>query len=119
MLLGLLSPAGKPDTGNRTPLGFLHIRAMDALLSEGQHFRLQVFAHEVKFVLVVPIGGMESGLCLGQSEDQPALASVYGRESKDITEKGAISHCVLAVDDHMRTRNHELCPFFRLREVFG
>jgi len=53
---------------------------------------------------------MESGLCRRHREDQPAVAGVDGRKSKDIPKKGAISFHVLAVDDHMSARDHEVSP---------
>src|SRR5215510_751904 len=105
-----LAPAWKMDFGNRTPSGFLHIRTVNAFLSEGRHLGLQIFAHEVEFVYVVSIGRMERGLCRRHREDQPAVAGVDGRKSKDVPKKCAISFRVLAVDNHVSARDHEGSP---------
>src|SRR5262245_44281359 len=105
-----LAPAWKLDFGNRTPSRFLHIRTADAFLSEGRHLGLQIFAHEVEFVHVVSLGRMERGFCWRHLEDQPAVAGVDGRKSKDIPKKGAICFRVLTVDDHMSARDHEGSP---------
>jgi hypothetical protein len=43
-------PAGKPDVGDRTPSGFLHLRTLDALLSECRYLGLQIVTHEIEFV---------------------------------------------------------------------
>src|SRR5215510_7922841 len=105
-----LAPTWKLDFGNRTPSGFLHIRTADAFLSEGRHLGLQIFAHEVEFMYVVRVGRMECGLRRRHRKDQPAVAGVDGRKSKDVPKKGEISFRVLAVDDHMSARDHEGSP---------
>src|SRR5262245_43608735 len=107
-----LASAWKRDHSNRTPSGLLHIRTVDALLSEGRHLGLQVFAHEIKFVYVVLIRRMERGFRRGHREDQPAMTGVHGRETKNISEEGAIGLRVLAVDDHVSSNDHKICPFF-------
>src|SRR5215471_4858958 len=113
-----LTSAWKREFTNRTPSGFLYIRTVDALLSEGGHLGPQVFAHEIQFVCVVLIRRMERGFRRRQCEDQPAAARVHGGKSKDVSEKGAISLRVLAVDDDMSANDHRLCPFLlRLRLV--
>src|SRR5215471_6175855 len=105
-----LAPAWKLDFGDRTPSGFLHIRTADAFLGEGCHLGLQVFAHEVEFMYVVSVGRVERGLCRRHREDQPVVARVDGRKSKDIPKKVAICFCVLSVDDHMSARDHDVSP---------
>src|SRR5215470_3733190 len=109
-----LAPAWKLDFGNRTPSGFLHIRTVDAFLSERRHLGFQIFAHEIEFVYVVLIGRMKRGLCRRHREDQPAVAGVHGRESKDVPKKGAVSFRILAIDDHMSAIYHEVSSQDRL-----
>src|SRR5262245_30219050 len=105
-----LAPTWKLDFGNRTPSGFLHIRAADAFRGEGCHLGLQIFAHEVEFVYVISLGRMKRRLCRRHREDQPAVAGVDGGKSEDIPKKGAISFRVLAVDDHMSAIDHDFPP---------
>src|SRR5262245_13341686 len=106
-----LTSARKRDFTNRTPSSFLHIRTVDALLGEGRHLGPQVFAHEIQLMYVVLIRRMERSLRRRQCEDQPTAAGVHGHKSKDVSEKGAISLRVLAVDDDMSANDHRLCPF--------
>src|SRR5215831_3108276 len=105
-----LAPAWQLDFGNRTTSDFLHIRTADAFLSEICHLGLQIFAQEVEFVYVVSVGRVERGLCRRHREDQPAVACVDGRKSKNIPKKGAVCFRILAVDDHMSARDHEVSP---------
>src|SRR5262245_39511414 len=113
-----VTSARKRDLTNRAPSGFLHIRAGDTLLGEGRHLGPQVFAHEIQLMHVVLLRRMERGFRRRHCEDQPAVAGVHGRESKDVSEESAVSLRVPAVDDHMSATDHRLCPsFFRLRLV--
>src|SRR6266849_6821144 len=97
--------ARKPDPGDRTPSGFLHVRTPDALLSEARYLGLQIVTHEVEFVPVILFGGMNRRLCRRQREDEPSLASVHGCQSEDVPEEEAISRRILAVYDDMRTKD--------------
>src|SRR5262245_9312883 len=102
--------ARKLESGDRTPRGFLHVRTVDAFLREGRHLGFQIFAHEVEFVYVIFIGRMERGLSRRHREDQPAVAGVHGRESKDVPKKGAVSGSILAINDHVSARDHKSSP---------
>src|SRR5215831_20750635 len=112
-MLGLveadLASAGKADLCNRTPSGFLHIRHADTLLSERDRLGLQIVAYEEQFVPLNPVGGVNGDLCRREREDQPSVASVHGGKSEDVPTERAISRRILAVEDYMRTKNHERC----------
>src|SRR5262245_13249112 len=112
-MLGLVAAdftsAGKTDLCDRTPSGFLHIRHADTLLSECDDLRLQIVTHEKQFVPLNLFGRMNSNLCRRQREDEPSVASVHRGKSEDVPTEGAISRRILAVEDYMRTKNHERC----------
>jgi hypothetical protein len=55
---------------------------------------------------------MNRCFCRRQREDQPSLAGVHGCQSEDVPEEETISRRILAVDDDMRSKDHDLCPFF-------
>src|SRR3984885_14072180 len=103
--------ARKPDLGDRTPSGLLHVRTPNPLLSERQDLGLQIVTHEIELVPVILFGGMNRRFCRRQREDQPSLAGVHGCQSEDVPEEEAISCRILAVDDNMRTNDHDLYPF--------
>jgi hypothetical protein len=65
---------------------------------------LQVIAHQVEFMPIVLLGGMEGRLRLRrqQGENQPTFTGVHGRKSQDVAKEGAVGLRVLAVDDNMR-----------------
>lgn len=50
--------------------------------------------------------GMDSGLCRGQSEDQPAFAGVDCGKLQDVAEEGAVSFRVLAVEEDVGAGDH-------------
>src|SRR5438093_12447442 len=100
--------AGKPELGDQTPSGFLHVRTPNALRLQCRYLGLQIVTHEIDFVPVVLLGRMNGQFCRRQREDQPSLASVHGWKSKNVPEEEAISSRILAVDNHVRTEDHEL-----------
>src|SRR5207253_1295175 len=109
-MLGLvdteLASSREPDSGYRTPSRFFHLRAMDALAPERHDLGLQVVTHQKEFVPVLRFGGMNRQLRGRKGEDQPTGTSVHRRKAKDVPKEGAISDCVLAVDDHVGTKDH-------------
>jgi len=106
-----LATAGEPDLGDRTPSCFLHRRTLDALLAERRDLALQIVTHEIQFVPLTFFGWMNRNFRRRQRENQPSVASVYGRKSQDLAEKGAISCRILAVKDYMGAKDHQLLPF--------
>src|ERR1700680_273055 len=102
--------ARKPDLGDRTPSGFLHVRTPNALLSERPDLGLQIVTHEIELVPVILFGRMNRRFCRRQREDQPSLASVHGCQSEDVPKEETISRRILAVHADMRTKDHDLCP---------
>src|SRR2546425_1011528 len=104
-----LASSGEPDSGYRTPSCFLYLRTMDAFAPKRRYLGLQVATHEQELVSVVSFGGMNSHLGGRKGEDQPAVARIHRRESKDVSEEGAISGRVLAVDDYVGTKDPETC----------
>ena len=53
---------------------------------------------------------MNGQLCRGQREDQPAVPGVHRRESEDLLEEGAIGRRIVAVHDHVGTKDHGSAP---------
>lgn len=58
-----------------------------------------VVAHEIEFVDVVFLGGMDSDFCRWQTENEPAMADIDVRKFQDVAQESAISFGVCAVDD--------------------
>ncbi len=97
---------GKSDLCNRSPPFFVDRRANDAFSRQTSHLGRKVFAHEIQFMAIVVFGRMKSRFCRGQSEDQPAVTGIDGRQPKHLAKKDAVRLRILAVDDDMCTRNH-------------
>jgi hypothetical protein len=57
-------------------------------------------------VPVILFGGMDRYFGRRQCEDQPSVAGVYGGKSHDVTQKGAVSFCVFAVQDYVGAEDH-------------
>src|SRR2546422_2372962 len=53
---------------------------------------------------------MHCHFCRRQREDQPSMASVHGRKSEDVPQEGAVSRRMFTVHNHMRTKDHKVCP---------
>src|SRR5262245_9386698 len=104
--------AGKTDLGDRTPSGFLQVRHCDTLRSEGDDLGLQIVTHQKEFVPLKFLGGMNGQFCRRQREDQPPMAGVHCRKSEYVPAEGAISRCILAVEDYVRAKNHERSFFW-------
>src|SRR5262249_28991727 len=92
-----LASAGKPDLRDRTRSCSLHLRTPHALLPECRYLGLQIVTHEIEFVPVILFGGVNCQFRRRQGEDQPSVASVHGRKSQDLAEKGAISRRIHSV----------------------
>ena len=64
-MLGLikadLSSTGKPHLRDGTPSLFLNLRALNALLFEGNHLDIQIVTHEIEFVGTTLIGRVDCG----------------------------------------------------------
>jgi hypothetical protein len=106
-----LTATGKLDPGDRTPSNFLNIGTRHAFFVERGYLGLEIVAHEVEFVPGVLFVGMDRSFRWGQRKNHPSVASIYGLESEDILEEGAVSVRIFAEHDHMRTENHEPPPF--------
>src|SRR5262245_39923147 len=52
---------------------------------------------------------MHGDFCWRQSKDEPTVAYVDVRQLQGVAQKSAVSLRILAVDDRMRSRNHD-CP---------
>src|SRR5258708_39185937 len=102
--------AGKPDHRDRAPSGFLHFRTADTLRRECRDLGLQIVTHEIELVLVTLFGGMNRRFRRRQREDEPSVASVHRGESENVPEEGTVGLRILAVDDDVRTKNHEPPP---------
>src|SRR5437762_7124076 len=106
---------GEPDHGDGTPSGFLHVRTPDTLRRKCRYLGLEIVTHEIEFVPVILFGGMNCHFRRRQREDEPSMASIHGRESENLAEKGAISRRILAVNDDMGSKDHERFSFFHIR----
>jgi len=104
------SSTGKPDLAHRTPPGFFHVRATNALLSKSGYLGVEIVTHEKEFMPTILIGGMNGHFCRRQRKDQPSVASIHRWKSEHVPKEGAISRRIPAVDDHVRTKDHELAP---------
>jgi hypothetical protein len=60
-------------------------------------------------VAAILFGGMDRDFRRRQSEDEPSVAGVNGREAEDIFQEGAISRWVIAVYDDVCAKDHDLC----------
>src|SRR5437867_5358559 len=83
---------------------------MDEIRSRRVCRTASIVTHEIEFVPVIVFGGMDCYFCRRQREDQPSVASVHGRKSENVPQEGAVSRRISAVHDHMRTKDHKLCP---------
>src|SRR5271166_835229 len=106
-----LSPAWQLDFGDRTPALVVDIRTRHAFLLQRGHLRLEIVTHEIEFMPVILLGGMERRFPRRQSKNQPSVARIHRLESENISKEGAIRLRVLAVHDDMRTVDHEPSPF--------
>src|SRR5215468_7783109 len=104
--------AGQTDLGDRTPSGFLRVRHGDTLRSECDDLGLQIVTHQKEFVPLELLGGMNGQFCRRQREDQPPVTGVHCRKSEYVPAEGAISRCILAVEDYVRAKNHERSFFW-------
>jgi hypothetical protein len=100
--------SGKLDLCDRAPPGFLDCRKGDAPCRQEHHLDFEIFTHEVEFRATVVLGRMKRGFCRRQSEDQPSVTGVDGREPKHIAKEDAVRLRILAVDDDMSARNHDV-----------
>src|SRR5262249_17357400 len=105
-----LAATGKPDLDDRAPSGFLHVRTRHPFLRQRRNLGLQVATHEIEVVAIILFRGMNRDFGRRQREDQPPVAGVDGRESKDVPEEGAISRRILTVDNCVRTKDHDRVP---------
>ena len=65
-----LASARQLDLGDRTPSGFLHLRTPHAFVPECQYLCPQVVTHEIEFVPITFLGGVECHFCGRQSENR-------------------------------------------------
>lgn len=95
------SSARKGEAGKLSPTLFTHIGDWDAFRFEFLQGRLQVVAHQEKFVLVVRFGIVERGLQRGHGKDQPSLAGIDTGKAEDVAEERTVSFGVLGIDDNV------------------
>jgi len=105
-----VASTGKSHLRYGTPSCFLNIRALNAPLREGSHFRSQILAHQIEFVGAILIRRVECCFCWRQGEEQPAMTRIHGFESEDVSKKCAVRLGVLTVDNYVSARNHLLLP---------
>ena len=60
---------------------------------------------------IVIFGGMKGRLCRRQREDQPAAAGIDRCEPQHIAKEGAVCFGILAIDDDMCARDHDVSQF--------
>ena len=102
------APAGKADLCYRSPSFFVNGRAYDTFFRQVFHLGLKVVTHEIELVTTVVFGRMKGCFRGRQCEDQPAVTGIDGRQSKHIAKENAVCVRILAKDDDMGTRNHDV-----------
>src|ERR1700733_12018749 len=107
-----LASAGKLNHGDRTPAFFVKVRTRNALGLERRDLGFHVIAHKIKLMPAIVPRGMNSQLGRRQSEDQPSMAYIDERKTKNIAQKNAIRLRILAIDDDMRAKDHVFSPFY-------
>jgi hypothetical protein len=111
-MLGLVqadfAASGKPDLRDRSPPGLLDGRASHAPLRQRHHLGLETFTHQVELVAIRAFGRMKRRFCWRQSEDQPSVTGIDRGEPKHIAKEDAVGLRILAVEDYMCARNHDV-----------
>jgi hypothetical protein len=97
---------GQCNMGEDAPALILDVMAGNVVfLHCGDEFP-DVVAHEIEFVNIVFVGGVNSNFSGRQTEDEPAMADIDVREFQDIAQESAISFGVCAVDNRVSACNH-------------
>jgi hypothetical protein len=99
---------GKTDPRNRTPSGFLHVCHSDTFPAERGDLRFQVVAHEKQFMPRELFRRMNGHFRRGEREDQPPVTSVHRGKPEYVAEEDTIGCRVLAVENDMRTEDHDV-----------
>ena len=104
-----LAGSGYVDLSNGAPPGLYDLSADDALCFELFHGGVEIVTYQVEFVArrLALFRGMNGEFRGRHSENEPAVASVYGVKSQDIAEKGAGLVCVRGVDEGMESVDHD------------
>lgn len=106
-MLGLVdadfAAAGESETRELSPTLLTHIGDRYASRLEISQGRLEIVAHQEKFVLVVLFGVMERSFRGRHGKDQPTVAGVHARKLQHIAEKDPVGFGVFGIDD-------DVCP---------
>jgi hypothetical protein len=97
--------------GEHAPALILDFVAGDAVFFHSSDELFEVVAHEIEFVNVVFIGGMNSDFGRRQTENEPAMADIHVRQLEDIAQKSAVCFGIRAVDNGMGTGDHSFMKF--------
>src|SRR5882757_7088625 len=108
------SATGQRDRRDLPPALIVHGSTPHALRAQFCHGLCKVIAHQVEFRPLVASGGMECGLARWQGEDQPTMPRVHRVKAKHIAKKLAVGLRVLAVENKMRSIDHEYLPARRI-----
>src|SRR5439155_26052282 len=99
--------AGQCDLSEEATAGILHVGGCEAVQGHPLAEPADVIAHQVQLVATFVLGRMYGDLRGRQREDQPAAADVNVAELHDVAKECAIGVGVLAVDDDVRTADHD------------
>ncbi len=102
-----LASARQDQCRERSPFLILDRAARDADRLHFGNESLDVVAHQIQLVDAVLGGGMDGNFRRRESENEPTLADIDTRQSEHILEKTPISLGVSAVDNGMRTDEHD------------
>src|SRR5215470_3733297 len=91
---------------DRSPTLLIDGRALHLLPLHLGDERMDVVAHQEKFVHIVFVGRMHRHLAWRQREDQPTVASVDRLVLQHVAEERSVSLGILAVDDDVSAVNH-------------
>src|SRR5580658_2635223 len=103
-----IAAARQLDPCDRAPSFLVHFGTSDAALAKRLQFGLEVVAHEIQLVRPIAVAGMERRLRRRQRKNQPSMARIHRRETKNVPEERPIRIGILAVDDDMRPEDHRI-----------
>jgi hypothetical protein len=107
-----LAAAGERDLGKLTPTHALDRTARNSLLHHCRDEGIDVGAHEVELVNIVPPRWMNRQLRWWEAKDEPAVPNVDVREPQDVAKKRPVHFGFPAVDYRVCADDHArlLCP---------
>src|SRR4051794_10707341 len=85
-----LAAAGGGDLGHPAPFALADRAALDALALQRRDGRIDVVAHQIELVEIVPLALVDPELGGREAEDEPAAARVDARHFEHVAEEFAV-----------------------------